>query len=54
MNKKLHGRYVDSLGRVIMTSDGLCDFIMHDKSIDGLLVEECDDTIKYNQLRDNS
>ena len=49
MIKNLKGRFRDDLGRVIMTVDGLADFMIEGKPIDGLLVEECDDTIKYNK-----
>ena len=49
MIKKLDGRFIDDLGRVVMTSDGLADLIIHKQSISGLLAEECDDTVKYNK-----
>jgi DNA polymerase III alpha subunit len=49
MNTKLDGRFIDNLGRVVMTVDGLSDLIVAGKEINGLLAEECDDTIKYNK-----
>ena len=53
MNKQLKGRFYDDLGRVIMTVDGLSEFIVKEKSIDGLLAEDCDDTQKYNKYSKN-
>jgi len=52
--KELKDRYIDDIGRVIMTTDGLIDMLMKQQSIEGLLVEECDDTLKYNTNIDNN
>lgn len=53
MIKKLDGRFIDDLNRVVMTSDGLANLIIEQRSISGLLAEECDDTIKYNKYSHN-
>lgn len=53
MIKKLDGRFMDELGRVVMTSDGLSALIVKRQPIAGLLAEECDDTIKYNKYISN-
>lgn len=54
MTKELKNRFIDDIGRVVMTVDGLTNLIMSQKPIDGLLAEECDDTINYNKLRKNA
>ena len=54
MIKKLDGRFVDDIGRVVMTSDGLFSLLLSGQSIDGLLAEECDDTIKYDKYGSGS
>ena len=38
----------DTVGRTILTSDGLFDLLLEGKSVEGLLVEENEDTQKYN------
>lgn len=50
MIKKYHDRFIDDIGRTIFTIPALCDIIRDGKSIDGLLVEEVEDSIKYNKL----
>lgn len=53
MIKKLDGRFMDDLGRVIMTTDGLSDMIVKQQPISGLLAEDCDATQKYNKYNNN-
>ena len=53
-NKKMTGRYIDNVGRVIMNTDGLVDMLFDNKSISGLLVEDINENRKYNQFSDNS
>jgi len=43
-------KFVDSVGRVVFTSDGLADLLINGKEIDGLLSEVCDNALKYNQF----
>ena len=43
-------RFVDSVGRVVFTSDGLADLLIEGKEIDGLFAEPSDDTLKYNKF----
>lgn len=53
-NRKLSGRFIDDLGRVVMTSNGLTTLLSEGKPINGLLVEENSETTKYNFFSDNS
>ena len=46
-------KFTDDVGRVILTSDGLLELLLDKKSIDGLLVEESDETQKYNQMSED-
>lgn len=45
-------RFIDDIGRVVMTADGLADLIIEGNNIDGILAEDCDETQKYNQFSD--
>lgn len=41
-------KFTDSVGRVILSADGLIDLLFKGKSIEGFVVEETDETIKFN------
>ena len=43
-------RFIDGIGRVVFTSDGLADLLINGKEINGLLSEVSDDSLKYNQF----
>lgn len=49
-NSKHKDKFVDSVGRVVFTSDGLADLLIKGKKIDGLLSEVSGDSLKYNQF----
>lgn len=44
--------FTDNVGRVILTTDGLIDLLFEGQSIDGLIVEENEETIKYNKFNE--
>lgn len=49
---KQKDRFVDSVGRVVFTSDGLADLLIEGREIDGLFSEVSVDALKYNQFSD--
>lgn len=52
--KTFKTRFIDELGRAIMTDDGLINLLINGQSIDGLLVEDSDETKKYNIFGDSN
>jgi len=52
MKANYKNRFVDDIGRVVMTADGLADLIIDGNNIDSILAEDCEETRKYNQFSD--
>lgn len=48
--KKLRGRYIDSLGRVIFEVDTLFDMLLDGQDISDIFCEDPEETKKYNQF----
>ena len=53
MKKNKNKKYTDHIGRTILTADGLFDLVTQSQNINGLLVEDCEDTRKYNQFSEH-
>ena len=51
--KKLRGRFIDNLGRVVFEADTLFDMLLDGKDLAGILCEDTEDTRKYNQFSQN-
>ena len=54
LNRRLSGRFIDSAGRTVMTVEGMLDLIAQGVDISGMIVEDCEETRKYNQYNNNS
>lgn len=48
--KKYKNRKIDSIGRVILNTQGLMELLLSNESIDGLLVEDNIEAQKYNKF----
>ena len=53
-NRKLSGRFIDGLGRTVMTIDGISDLLSRGIDVTGMIVEDCEETRKYNQFSDHA
>lgn len=54
LNRKLTGRFIDDVGRTVMTVEGIFDLISKGTDISGMIVEDCEETRKYNQFTNNA
>lgn len=53
LSRKLSGRFIDGIGRTVMTIEGISDLLARGMDVSGLVVEDCEESRKYNQFSDN-